>query len=64
MTFNIHHGKGMDHKADLYRIAEVIEKSDADMIGLNEVDQVIKAEVIAKTANASDHLPLKATLFY
>jgi endonuclease/exonuclease/phosphatase family metal-dependent hydrolase len=39
MTFNIHHGKGMDHKVDLYRIAEVIEKSDAHIIGLNEVDK-------------------------
>jgi endonuclease/exonuclease/phosphatase family metal-dependent hydrolase len=39
MTFNIHHGKGTDSKVDLYRIAEVIEKSDADIIGLNEVDK-------------------------
>ncbi len=39
MTFNIHHGKGMDKQADLYRIAEVIHKSDADIIGLNEVDK-------------------------
>jgi endonuclease/exonuclease/phosphatase family metal-dependent hydrolase len=39
MTFNIHHGKGTDYKVDLYRIAEVIEKSDADIIGLNEVDK-------------------------
>lgn len=39
MTFNIHHGKGIDKQADLSRIAEVIEKSDADIIGLNEVDK-------------------------
>lgn len=39
MTFNIHHGKGIDKQVDLYRIAEVIEKSDADIIGLNEVDK-------------------------
>ncbi|MEC5425962.1 endonuclease/exonuclease/phosphatase family protein [Virgibacillus sp. C22-A2] len=39
MTYNIHHGKGMDKKVDLYRIAEIIEKSDADIIGLNEVDK-------------------------
>jgi endonuclease/exonuclease/phosphatase family metal-dependent hydrolase len=39
MTFNIHHGKGMDLKVDLYRIAEVIEKSNAHIIGLNEVDK-------------------------
>lgn len=39
MTFNIHHGKGMDLKVDLNRIAEVIEKSNAHIIGLNEVDK-------------------------
>lgn len=39
MTFNIHHGKGIDKQADLYRIADVIDKSDADIIGLNEVDE-------------------------
>ncbi|WP_377918525.1 endonuclease/exonuclease/phosphatase family protein [Bacillus songklensis] len=39
MTYNIHHGKGMDKQVDLNRIAEVIEKSGADIIGLNEVDK-------------------------
>jgi endonuclease/exonuclease/phosphatase family metal-dependent hydrolase len=39
MTYNIHHGKGMDKQVNLYRIAEVIEKSGADIIGLNEVDK-------------------------
>jgi len=38
MTFNIHHGKGMDKRIDLARVAEVIDQSDADLIGLNEVD--------------------------
>ncbi|MFT4414204.1 endonuclease/exonuclease/phosphatase family protein [Fredinandcohnia humi] len=39
MTFNIHHGKGNDRQMDLSRIAEVIEKSNVDIIGLNEVDK-------------------------
>lgn len=39
MTFNIHHGKGMDKQANLYRIAKVIDNCDADIIGLNEVDK-------------------------
>lgn len=39
MTFNIHHGKGMDKKANLSRIAEVIDICNADIIGLNEVDK-------------------------
>ncbi|MBD8067883.1 endonuclease/exonuclease/phosphatase family protein [Bacillus sp. PS06] len=38
MTFNIHHGQGHDKKLDLQRISEVISKSNADIIGLNEVD--------------------------
>ncbi|MBO1511325.1 endonuclease/exonuclease/phosphatase family protein [Metabacillus sp. BG109] len=39
MTFNIHHGKGIDNQVDLQRIAQVIKDSDADIIGLNEVDK-------------------------
>lgn len=39
MTFNIHHGRGTDKQIDLNRIAKVIEKSNADIIGLNEVDK-------------------------
>lgn len=38
MTFNIHHGKGMDKQTNLYRIAEVIDRCHADIVGLNEVD--------------------------
>lgn len=39
MTFNIHHGRGTDNQSDLYRIADIIDKCDADIIGLNEVDK-------------------------
>ncbi len=39
MTYNIHHGKGMDKQIDLTRIAEVIQRSDVDIVGLNEVDK-------------------------
>lgn len=39
LTYNIHHGRGIDRKLDLNRIAEVIKESDADLIGLNEVDR-------------------------
>ncbi len=39
LIFNIHHGKGMDRKLDLSRIKDVIQSSQADIIGLNEVDQ-------------------------
>ncbi len=39
MTFNIHHGKGIDRRLDLDRIVHVIKESQADLIGLNEVDR-------------------------
>jgi endonuclease/exonuclease/phosphatase family metal-dependent hydrolase len=39
MSFNIHHGKGVDGKLDLKRITDVIQKSEAEIVGLNEVDQ-------------------------
>ncbi|WP_420901980.1 endonuclease/exonuclease/phosphatase family protein [Paenibacillus dendritiformis] len=38
-TFNIHHGRGIDGKLNLERIAQGIEDSQADIIGLNEVDK-------------------------
>jgi endonuclease/exonuclease/phosphatase family metal-dependent hydrolase len=38
LTFNIHHGKGLDKRVNLERIAKIIKVSEADIIGLNEVD--------------------------
>ncbi|CAN5681955.1 endonuclease/exonuclease/phosphatase family protein [soil metagenome] len=38
-TFNIHHGRGVDERRDLARIARVIRESGADIIGLQEVDR-------------------------
>ncbi|TCO49161.1 endonuclease/exonuclease/phosphatase family metal-dependent hydrolase [Kribbella antiqua] len=39
MTYNIHHGAGIDGALDLERIAVLIEKSGADVVGLQEVDR-------------------------
>ena len=39
MTFNIHHGEGLDGKVDLARIAEVIRRERADLVALQEVDK-------------------------
>ena len=39
MTYNIHHGAGIDGVLDLERIAVLIEQSGADVIGLQEVDR-------------------------
>lgn len=42
LTFNIHHGEGMDGRLDLERIAAVIRESRADIVGLQEVDRGVE----------------------
>ena len=39
LTYNIHHGAGVDGKLDLKRIASVITGSKADIVALQEVDR-------------------------
>jgi endonuclease/exonuclease/phosphatase family metal-dependent hydrolase len=38
MTYNIHHGAGVDGKLDLHRIGELIKENDPDLVALQEVD--------------------------
>lgn len=42
LTYNIHHGEGVDGKLDLQRIAKVIRESQADLVALQEVDVRVK----------------------
>jgi endonuclease/exonuclease/phosphatase family metal-dependent hydrolase len=42
MTFNIHHGEGLDGRLDLDRIAQVIIDARADIVGLQEVDRGVE----------------------
>ncbi len=42
LSYNIHHGEGMDGKLDLERIARVIKDADADLVALQEVDKGVK----------------------
>ena len=42
LTYNIHHGEGIDGKLDLARIARVIESVDPDLVALQEVDQRVE----------------------
>lgn len=42
MTYNIRHGAGMDDVIDLDRQAEVIRNAAPDIVGLQEVDSVVK----------------------
>lgn len=39
MTYNIHHGEGMDGELDLERIAAVIRRAEPDLVALQEVDR-------------------------
>jgi endonuclease/exonuclease/phosphatase family metal-dependent hydrolase len=39
LTYNIHHGEGVDGKLDLERIAGVIRSVEPDLVSLQEVDQ-------------------------
>ncbi|MEU4193573.1 endonuclease/exonuclease/phosphatase family protein [Kribbella sp. NPDC026611] len=43
LTFNIHHGAGTDGKLDLERVAQTIEASGAEIVGLQEVDRYFDA---------------------
>jgi endonuclease/exonuclease/phosphatase family metal-dependent hydrolase len=42
MTFNIHHGEGIDGRLDIERIAKVIADAKADIVGLQEVDRGVE----------------------
>ncbi len=42
MTYNIHHGEGVDGRVDLKRIAGVIREQRADLVALEEVDKGVQ----------------------
>lgn len=42
MSYNIHHGVGIDGNLDLPRIAKVIQKASADIVALQEVDRLVR----------------------
>ncbi len=42
LTYNIHHGEGIDGKLDLERIARVIRSVEPDIVALQEVDRKVK----------------------
>jgi endonuclease/exonuclease/phosphatase family metal-dependent hydrolase len=39
MTYNIHHGEGLDGQVDLLRIAQLIQREGAGIVALQEVDK-------------------------
>jgi len=42
LCYNIHHGRGMDNRVDLERVAEVIRRAQPDLVALQEVDNRTK----------------------
>jgi endonuclease/exonuclease/phosphatase family metal-dependent hydrolase len=42
MTYNLHHGEGVDGRVDLERIAAVIREQQADLVALQEVDRGVQ----------------------
>jgi endonuclease/exonuclease/phosphatase family metal-dependent hydrolase len=55
MSWNIHHGEGMDNVIDIDRIAQVILDEKADIVALQEVDRGVerskKIDMITKLAD-------------
>ena len=42
MSYNIHHGEGLDGKVDLERIAALVKKEAADIVALQEVEKGVE----------------------
>lgn len=42
MTYNIHHGEGLDGRVDTARIAALIQQERADIVALQEVDKGVR----------------------
>ena len=38
LSYNIHHGEGLDGKLDLQRIADVVKRENPDVVAFQEVD--------------------------
>ena len=57
MSYNIHHGEGIDRRLDLERIAAVIADSGADIVALQELDQSTRRTGgVAQTEVLAHHL--------
>lgn len=61
LSFNIHHGQGLDGNLDLQRIADVIKTSDADIVGLQEVDKGwSRSDFVDQTTWLAETLDMRA----
>jgi hypothetical protein len=56
MTYNLHHGEGIDGKLDLERIARVIRDSRADLVALQEID--VNTQRTGRVDQAAEYIRL------
>ena len=56
MTYNLHHGEGLDGRIDLPRIAAVIREAKPDLVALQEVDR--KAQRTGVVDQAAEYIRL------
>ena len=54
VSYNIHHGEGMDRKLDLARIAAYLRAQAPDVVALQEVDQGCRRSGQVKQADDND----------
>ena len=60
-TWNIKHGRGMDGRLDLERTATVLATFDADIVALQEVDEVVRrSDRVDQAAWLADRLGMHA----
>ncbi len=60
-TWNIKHGRGMDGRLDLERTAAVLATLDADIVALQEVDEVVRrSDRVDQAAWLADRLGMHA----
>jgi endonuclease/exonuclease/phosphatase family metal-dependent hydrolase len=61
LSYNIHHGEGMDEVLDLERIAALIREVDPDLVALQEVDSVtVRTERVDQAAELAHLTELRA----
>lgn len=63
MTYNIQHGRGLDKKVSIKRIAAVINNESPDILGINEADQYNIRSLFVNQPGALAYL-LKMNFFF
>lgn len=60
LSYNIRRGLGMDGRQDLRRVADVIDRIDPDVVGLQEIDRNCeRSGFVDQAATLADHLGME-----